>query len=165
MLRLALDGASACIGATVEGGGGTGQESYELAAYFYARRVSMTSLDKGKKGFFFFLGDEGFYPQVDLAQVARILGHQAPEAAPEIGDHGQPFPGATHIDAARVFAELQEKFHTFLIFPQKSMAERKRDIDAEIKTRVIGRSKRTVVIADATKLGRADLARRTARAA
>lgn len=30
--------------------------------------------------------------------------------------------------------------------------------DAEIKTRVIGRSKRTVVIADATKLGRADLA-------
>ena len=30
--------------------------------------------------------------------------------------------------------------------------------DAEIKTRVMGRSKRTIVIADATKLGRADLA-------
>lgn len=30
--------------------------------------------------------------------------------------------------------------------------------DAEIKTRVMGRAKRTIVIADATKLGRADLA-------
>lgn len=119
-----------------EGGGGSGQESYELAAYYYARHTKLAAHERGDKGFFFFLGDEGFYPQVDLAQVARILGHQAPEAEPEIGDHGQPFPGATHIDAARVFAELQQKFHTFLIFPQKSMSERKRDIDAEIKQRV-----------------------------
>jgi hypothetical protein len=119
-----------------EGGGGSGQESYELAAYYYARHTKLAAHERGEKGFFFFLGDEGFYPQVDLAQVARIIGHEAPEAAPEIGDHGQPFPGATQIDAARVFAELQEKFHTFLIFPQKSMSERKRDIDAEIKQRV-----------------------------
>jgi hypothetical protein len=36
---------------------------------------------RGEKGFFFFLGDEGFYPQVDLAQVRSILGHEAPEGA------------------------------------------------------------------------------------
>jgi len=35
-----------------------------------------------------------------------------------------------------VLAELQQKFHTFLIYPQKSMSERRRDIDAEIKQRV-----------------------------
>jgi hypothetical protein len=57
-----------------EGGGGTGQESYELAAYFYARRVSMTCLDKGKKGIFFFLGDEGFYPTIDPLHARRLLG-------------------------------------------------------------------------------------------
>ena len=119
-----------------EGGGGSGQESYELAAYYYARHTRLAALDRGAKGFFFFLGDEGFYPQVDLAQVQRVLGHAAPEAQPVYEDHGQPYPGATHIDSARVFAELQEKFHTFLIFPQKSMSERKRDIDAEIKQRV-----------------------------
>ena len=67
-----------------EGGGGSGQESYELAAYYYARHTRLAAHERGDKGFFFFLGDEGFYPQVDLAQVARILGHQAPEAQPEI---------------------------------------------------------------------------------
>ena len=118
-----------------EGGGGSGQESYELAAYYYARCTKLAAHERGDKGFFFFLGDEGFYPQIDLAQVRTILGHDAPEAT-FIGDHGQPHPGDTHVDAARIFAELQEKFHTFLIFPQKSMTERRRDIDAEIKQRV-----------------------------
>src|SRR6266568_4825385 len=47
-----------------EGGGGTGQESYELAACFYSR-TNCVRLAKGigKKGYFFFVGDEGFYPK------------------------------------------------------------------------------------------------------
>jgi hypothetical protein len=106
-----------------EGGGGSGQESYELAAYYYARHTKLAAHERGAKGFFFFLGDEGFYPQVDAAQVRAILGHEVPE-------------GGSAIDSARVFAELQQKFHTFLIYPQKSMSERRRDIDAEIKQRV-----------------------------
>jgi len=106
-----------------EGGGGSGQESYELAAYYYARHTKLAALERGAKGFFFFLGDEGFYPQVDVAQVRAILGHEAPE-------------GGSTIDSATIFAELQQKFHTFLIYPQKSMAERRGDIDAEIKQRV-----------------------------
>jgi hypothetical protein len=136
-----------------EGGGGTGQESYELAAYFYARRVSMTCLEKGKKGIFFFLGDEGFYPTIDPHHARNLLGEHVldqddrpttlealrerrPKASPEqlrqILSHKLDAP----IDAKVIFEELQRKFHTFLIFPKKTMEERKQDIDAEIKQRV-----------------------------
>ncbi len=118
-----------------EGGGGSGQESYELAAYFYARHSKLAATDRGEKGFFFFLGDEGFYPQISCAQVQQVLGHAPPESI-EQEDRGQVWPGATHIDAAAIFAELQRKFHVFLIYPEKSMSERRRDIDAEIKQRV-----------------------------
>ncbi len=103
-----------------EGGGGTGQESYELAAYYYARHVFLKSLESGKKGYFFFIGDEGFYPQVDQYQISNILGH-------EVGEN---------VDSKQIFKELQQKFHVFFIFPKKSFEERKADIDAEIKQRV-----------------------------
>lgn len=104
-----------------EGGGGTGQESYELAAYFYAR-TNCVQLAKGtgKKGYFFFVGDEGFYPRVDKLHVRRIIGDDLDE----------------DMDAAEAFRRLQEKFHTFLLFPKKTAEERKADIDAEIKQRV-----------------------------
>ena len=39
-----------------EGGGGTGRESYELAAFFFARLTELTGL-AGGKGLFFFTGD------------------------------------------------------------------------------------------------------------
>lgn len=104
-----------------EGGGGTGQESYELAAYYYAR-TNCVQLAKGvgKKGYFFFVGDEGFYPKVDKLHVRRIIGDDL--------DHD--------LDAAEAFRRLQDKFHAFLIFPDKTFEERKADIDAEIKQRV-----------------------------
>lgn len=103
-----------------EGGGGTGQESYELAAYFYARHSKLESLKNGKKGFFFFLGDEGFYPQVNPAHLQNVLGRQT----------------ATPIPSADIFEELKQKYHVFFVYPQKSMVERQQDIDAEIKKRV-----------------------------
>ena len=118
-----------------EGGGGSGQESYELAAYYYARHTKLAAHERGDRGYFFFLGDEGFYPKVSAAQIRRILGQEPPQGV-EYGDHGQPFPCDEEVDSAKIFAELQEKFHTFLIFPQKSLAERRVDIDAEIKQRV-----------------------------
>src|SRR5262249_31339143 len=104
-----------------EGGGGTGQESYELAAYFYSR-TNCVRLAKGigKKGYFFFVGDEGFYPKLDKSHVRRIIGDDV----------------ASDVDSAEVFRRLQEKFHVFLLFPQKTMEERKANIDAEIKARV-----------------------------
>ncbi|HNF97164.1 MAG TPA: hypothetical protein PK493_07700 [Pseudomonadota bacterium] len=103
-----------------EGGGGTGQESYELAAYFYARHAKLECLRQGRKGFFFFLGDEGFYPKVSREQVRRILGRDE----------------SSDLDSAAIFEELKKKYHVFFIYPQKSMTERRRDIDAEIKKRV-----------------------------
>lgn len=104
-----------------EGGGGTGQESYELAAYFYSRTDCVRLAQGiGKKGYFFFVGDEGFYPKLDKAAVRRLIGDDLPE----------------DLDAREAFRALGEKFHMFLIFPQKTMQERKANIDAEIRARV-----------------------------
>ncbi|HEY4244699.1 MAG TPA: hypothetical protein VGM88_33020 [Kofleriaceae bacterium] len=104
-----------------EGGGGTGQESYELTAYFYSRTNTVRLLQGiGKKGYCFFVGDEGFYPNVDKAQVKRIIGDDLEADLP----------------SEEAFRRLQEKFHAFLIFPQKTMEERKANIDAEIRDRV-----------------------------
>lgn len=107
-----------------EGGGGTGQESYELAAYFYSRTNCVRLAQGiGKKGYFFFFGDEGFYPRLDKGAVKRVIGDDL----------------EADLDAGEVFRRLQEKFHVFLIFPQKTMAERRANIDAEIKARVTSR--------------------------
>lgn len=103
-----------------EGGGGTGQESYELVAYFYARHTRVKINDAGRKGYFFFIGDEGFYPSVVRRQVERYLGRKIPEDIP----------------SHRIFRELQEKFHVFLILPKQTFEQRKADIDAEIAQRV-----------------------------
>ncbi len=104
-----------------EGGGGTGQESYELAAYFYQRCDLSQWKRDGHKGYFFFIGDEGFYPQVAQAQIRKHLGVTSRK------DHS----------SAEIFAKLQRKFHTFFIYPQKSWEERRQDIDAEIRQRVV----------------------------
>jgi hypothetical protein len=107
-----------------EGGGGTGQESYELAAYFYSRTNCVRLAQGiGKKGYFFFVGDEGFYPKLDKAVVRRVIGDEL----------------ESDLDAAEVFQRLKEKFHVFLLFPQKTMAERRQNIDAEIRARVTSR--------------------------
>jgi hypothetical protein len=104
-----------------EGGGGTGQESYELAAWFYAQTNTVRLLKgEGHKGYFFFVGDEGFYPQVDHLAVRRIIG----------ADLDAPVP------SDEAFRQLQEKFDVFFVYPKKSFEDRKADIDAEIKTRV-----------------------------
>lgn len=103
-----------------EGGGGTGQESYELMAYYFARHSTLAANLRGKKGYFFFVGDEGFYDKVDKNQVKRWIGDDLPKDLP----------------AKKIFEELQAKYHVFFIYPQKSWQERKSDIDAEIKKRV-----------------------------
>ncbi len=104
-----------------EGGGGTGQESYELAAWYYSGTDCVRlGAGEGGKGFFFFVGDEGFYPHVSGAHRASILGQEDAD-----------------VNSAAAFAALGEKFHIFLIYPGKSMEERKSDIDAEIRKRVL----------------------------
>jgi hypothetical protein len=105
-----------------EGGGGTGQESYELAAYFYSRTNCVRlAAGTGKKGYCFFVGDEGFHTTLDKATIYRVIGDKVSEDIP----------------AAEAFRRLQEKFHAFLIYPHKTMAERRANIDAEIRDRVM----------------------------
>jgi hypothetical protein len=104
-----------------EGGGGTGQESYELCAWYYAATNCVRQArGEAGRGCFFFVGDEGHYPVVAGAHRNAVL--------------GQP---AQDVPAAQAFAALQQKFDTFLIFPRKSMEERRGDIDAEIRNRVV----------------------------
>jgi hypothetical protein len=118
-----------------EGGGGTGRESYELAAFFYARRTELAA--DGDRGFFFFTGDEGFYPEVSREQIAQ---HLAGEAGAQGGAVARRFAqlelGAGSFDARAAFRELGEKFHVFFIYPRKQAAERRSDIDAEIAARL-----------------------------
>lgn len=103
-----------------EGGGGTGQESYELMAWYYAHQTRIRANEEGRKGYFFFVGDEGFYPTVHKDQIKTWLGVDVTE----------------DIDSKEAFRALQDKFHVFFVYPQKSFEQRKSDIDAEIKQRV-----------------------------
>jgi len=101
-----------------EGGGGTGEESYELAAYYYAKHVSFKN--PNNKGYFFVTGDEAYYKLVDKDEIKRICGDDLPES----------------ISSTYIFRELMKKFHVFFIYPKKDMNLRLKDIDAEIATRL-----------------------------
>lgn len=105
-----------------EGGGGTGEESYELLAYMLARKTKIDAIDKRRtKGFCFFTGDEAPYSHVKRDEVKRIIGDTL----------------AKDIPTPQIFAELQKRFHTFLIYPGKPFAERQGDIDAEMRQRLV----------------------------
>lgn len=102
------------------GGGGTGQESYELIAYYYAKHSILSCNRRGKKGYFFFIGDEGFYSKVSKEQIKIWVGDDVPE----------------DLSAVDVFRELQKKYHVFFVYPRTTWEQRKEDIDAEIQQRV-----------------------------
>lgn len=85
------------------GGGGGGNESYELGAYFFARHTAMDCWEKrGKKGYFFMTGDEKPYEHVAPRQVLELIGDRI----------GEPIP------TADIFAELREKYHVFFLMPR-----------------------------------------------
>lgn len=77
------------------GGGGQGKESYELTGYFYARHCELRNAEKP---FFFFIGDEGFYPILEEDYIYEHIGER---------------PG--NIEAKTIFKELNQKFNLFLI--------------------------------------------------
>jgi hypothetical protein len=57
------------------GGGGSREESYELAMYWAAKHTKMDCMIKrGKKGYLFLIGDESYYPQVSKDQIKEIIG-------------------------------------------------------------------------------------------
>jgi hypothetical protein len=53
------------------GGGGQARESYELMAYYY---LNHCALESDELSLMFIIGDEGFYPSLDAAQVKHHFG-------------------------------------------------------------------------------------------
>lgn len=83
-------------------GGGTQQESYELAMYFMARHTVLDCVQKrNQKGYLFILGDEMPYDRVRRSQVLRFVGVQ------EEAD----------IPLETILAELREKFEVYWLMP------------------------------------------------
>jgi len=104
------------------GGGGTGEESYELAAYKLARQTRLDANDKRNvKAFCFITGDEAPYPVVSREFVKQHMGDELPADLP----------------TEQIFEELQRKYHVFLIFPRATMAQRQGAIDEEIRQRLV----------------------------
>jgi hypothetical protein len=76
------------------GGGGQAHESYELAAYYYARRVT---LEGAQHPFLFISGDEGFYDDLEARFVSSWIGE------------------GERTKAQVVLDELGKKFHVFQV--------------------------------------------------
>jgi hypothetical protein len=84
------------------GGGGSSEESYDLAMYFFAKHVQTDAWEKrGTKGVLFLIGDENYYEFIRASAVQEWLGE----------DIGQDIP------TAQIAAELQRRWEVFLIRP------------------------------------------------
>jgi hypothetical protein len=78
------------------GGGGGTKESYELAAYFYARHCRLPA---AKRGLFVFCGDEGFYERIKVNTVKKMIGDTLSQ----------------DVDSFVVFAELKKRFDVYIL--------------------------------------------------
>ncbi|HWQ46098.1 MAG TPA: hypothetical protein VN376_04480 [Longilinea sp.] len=91
------------------GGGGSGQESYELAMYFLAMHTEMDCMVKRKKrGYLFMTGDENPYPVLSKNIVDSVIGDTLKEDIP----------------SKEVVAELQKSFTPFFLIPDLGRARR-----------------------------------------
>lgn len=91
----------------LEGGGGGGHESYELAMYFAARHTAMDCWEKRqRKGYFFVTGDEPPNEVVDKAHVKRLLGVDL----------------KSNISLPDIISELKRSFEPFYLIPDPGRA-------------------------------------------
>jgi hypothetical protein len=91
------------------GGGGTGQESYELGLYFLAMHTEMDCMVKRKKrGYLFITGDEIPYPTLSRHVVEAVIGDNLDE----------------DLTCEEVVAELQNSYIPFFIIPDHARARR-----------------------------------------
>lgn len=91
------------------GGGGSGQESYELGLYFLAMHTEMDCMVKRKKrGYLFMTGDEVPYPVLSKHVVDGVIGDHLDE----------------DLTCEEIVAELQKSFTPFFIIPDLSRAKR-----------------------------------------
>ena len=84
------------------GGGGTGEESYELAFYMAAQHTDMDNwVKRKKKGYLFLTGDELPYPAVSRHQIEALVGEKLDEDIP----------------IEEVIAAAAETYHVFFLIP------------------------------------------------
>ena len=87
------------------GGGGSGEESYELAFYALAQHTDSDCFGKRKqKGYLFMTGDEHPYPVVSRLQIAALFGETLDEDIP----------------IEEVIAAAAENYHLFFLIPDLS---------------------------------------------
>jgi len=102
------------------GGGGTGEESYELAAYAAGHCIQYATEVQGRKGYAFIFGDEAPYPVVSAYEARSVLGVDLQADVP----------------TEEAFQRLRQLFHVFLIQPRATATERKQAIDSEMQKRL-----------------------------
>lgn len=91
------------------GGGGTGEESYELAFYIAAQHTDLDCwVKRRKKGYLFITGDEHPYPAVSHHQIGSLVGERLDADIP----------------IEEVIAAAFETYHVFFLIPD--LARRKR---------------------------------------
>lgn len=91
------------------GGGGTGEESYELAFYIASQHTDMDNwVKRRKKGYFFITGDEFPYPAVSRHQVEALIGEKLDEDIP----------------IEEVIAAAAETYHLFFLIPDLQRRQR-----------------------------------------
>jgi len=84
------------------GGGGTGEESYDLALYMAAQHTDMDNWVKRKqKGYLFITGDELPYPAVSRHHIDALVGEKLDEDIP----------------VEEVVAAVAETYHVFFLIP------------------------------------------------
>lgn len=90
----------------LEGNGGVQKsESYELAAYFMARRVATDAWDKrGQKGYLFIIGDELNKPRLSARAVRTVIGDELPQ----------------DVSVESVYRELERRWNVYFVLPNQS---------------------------------------------
>ncbi|MCU0232948.1 MAG: hypothetical protein MUE90_02785 [Thermoanaerobaculales bacterium] len=92
----------------LEGGGGGGNESYELAMYFAARHTEMDCIVKRhRRGYLFITGDEPPNPVVSAKHVKRLIGDTLRK----------------DIQIADIIEETQRTFEPFYLIPDLGRAQ------------------------------------------
>ncbi len=91
------------------GGGGSGEESYELAFYLAAQHTDMDNwVKRRKKGYLFLTGDERPYPAVSRHQIDALVGEKLDEDIP----------------IEEVIAAAAETYHLFFLIPDVERRQR-----------------------------------------
>jgi hypothetical protein len=85
------------------GGGGTYEESYQNALYFFAHKVSADCFEKrSKKGYLFVIGDEKPYPKSTKEELKELIGDDVQSDVP----------------LETIVAAAKEKWNVFFIIPK-----------------------------------------------